>query len=95
MKTMNFPHFNAEASLGPTRGVYGGNADFGSSSGVLPMLAKQCTNCETVGGFGRIRGVGRRSCCQQVWNPITKRLELSCWFESCTPDRVSNGFFSF
>ena len=47
---MKLPQFNAEASLGPTRGVYGGNADFGSSSGVLPMLAKQCTNCETVGG---------------------------------------------
>ena len=92
---MKLPQFNAEASLGLTRRIYRGNADFGGPSGVVPMLGKQCGNCETVGGFGSIRGVGRRSCCQQVWNPITKRLELSCWFESCTPDRVSSGLFSF
>jgi len=93
---MKLPQFNAEASLGLTRHIYCGDADFvGGSAGVEPTLGKQCTNCETVGGFGGIRGVGRRSCCQQVWNPLTKRLELSCWFESCTPDRVSNGLFSF
>jgi hypothetical protein len=92
---MNLPHFNAEASLGPARSVYGRNADFGAPGGVVPMLGTQCGNCEVVGGFGGIRGVGRRSCCQQVWNPITKRLELSCWFESCTPDLVSSGLFSF
>ena len=93
---MKFPQFNAEASLGLRNGRYEANTVFGRSGPeVLPMLAKQCTNCEIVGGFGGIRGVGRRSCCQQVWNPLTKRLELSCWFESCTPDRVSNGLFSF
>ena len=93
---MKLPQFNAEASLGLTRRTCRGNADFvGGSGEVVPMLGKQCGNCEVVGGFGSIRGVGRRSCCQQVWNPITKRLELSCWFESCTPERVSSGLFSF
>jgi hypothetical protein len=94
---MNLPQFNADASLGAPKGRYQANHVFARSGGlgILPMLGKQCGNCETVGGFGGIRGVGRRSCCQQVWNPITKRLEQSCWFESCTPDRVSNGLFSF
>ncbi len=94
---MNLPQFNADASLGSPNGRYEANAVFCRSRGVevVPMLGKQCGNCEVVGGFGGIRGVGRRSCCQQVWNPITKRLELSCWFESCTPDRVSSGLFSF
>jgi len=94
---MNLPQFNAEAALRPRNGSYEANTVFGRSGGleVFPMLGKQCGNCEVVGGFGGIRGVGRRSCCQQVWNPITKRLELSCWFESCTPDLVSNGLFSF
>ncbi len=75
---MKLPRFNAATSLGPTRHSYRGNTDFGRSGEVLPMLGKQCGNCEVVGGFGGIRGVGRRSCCQQVWNPITKGLELSC-----------------
>jgi len=93
---MKLPQFNAEASLRPTKRSYLGNAAFARSGGlVLPMLGKQCGNCEVVGGFGGIRGVGRRSCCQDVWNPITKRVERSCWFESCTPDRVSSGLFSF
>jgi hypothetical protein len=93
---MKLPQFNAEASLGPRNGSYEAITVFGRSGAeVLHMLAKQCTNCETVGGFGGIRGVGRRSCCQQVWNPVTKRLELSCWFESCTPEPVSSGLFSF
>ncbi len=94
---MKLPKFNAEASLGPPKGGYQASTVFGRSGRpeVLPMLGKQCSNCEIVGGFGSIRGVGRRSCCQQVWNPITKRLELSCWFESCTPDLASSGLFSF
>jgi hypothetical protein len=77
---MNMPGFDAESALGPTKGTYRANTVFGRSGGleVLPMLGKQCGNCEVVGGFGGIRGVGRRSCCQQVWNPITKGLELSC-----------------
>jgi hypothetical protein len=89
--------FNAEVAIGPSKGRYQAIAVSGPSSGaeVLPMLGKQCGNCEIVGGFGRIRGVGRRSCCQQVWNPITKRVEQSCWFESCIPDRVSSGLLSF
>ena len=94
---MNIPGFNAEASLYPPKARYKLNNVFGRSGGaeVVPMLAKTCTNCETVGGFGRIRGVGRRSCCQQVWDPIAKRYTLSCWFESCTPEAVSSGLFSF
>jgi hypothetical protein len=94
---MKLPQFNAEAALGLPKGRYQANISFGTSGGakVVPMLGKQCTNCETVGGFGGIRGVGRRSCCQQIWNPLTKRLELSCWFESCTPEAVSSGLFSF
>jgi len=94
---MKLPQFNAEASLCPATCRYQASIVYGQPGGheVLPMLAKQCTNCETVGGFGSIRGVGRRSCCQQVWDPIAKRYELSCWFESCTPDLVSSGLFSF
>jgi len=94
---MKLPQFTAEAALGLPKGGYQADTVFGASGGaeVVPTLAKTCTNCETVGGFGRIKGVGRRSCCQQVWNPITKRLELSCWFESCTPDLASSGLFSF
>jgi hypothetical protein len=94
---MKTPGFFAEAALGSCSDAYEATTVFRRSGRreVLPMLAKQCTNCETVGGFGSIRGVGRRSCCQQVWNPITKRLELSCWFESCTPERVASGLFSF
>jgi hypothetical protein len=94
---MKTPGFFAEAALAPCESGYQANTVFGRSSRpeVLPMLAKQCGNCEIVGGFGGIRGVGRRSCCRQVWNPITKRIEMSCWFESCTPDRVSSGLLSF
>jgi len=44
---MKLPQFNAEASLGLTRRIYLGNADFvGKSGGVEPMLGKQCGNCE-------------------------------------------------
>lgn len=88
---MKMPGFNAEASLDPATDIYKGNTVFGSSGAVevLPMLGKQCGNCELVGGLGGIRGVGMRSCCQNVWkwNPITNKLELSqqCWFESCSP----------
>jgi hypothetical protein len=94
---MKLPQFTAEAALGMPQGRYKASPVFGTSGGaeVVPTLAKTCTNCETVGGFGSIRGVGRRSCCQQVWNPLTKRFDLSCWFESCTPEAVSSGLFSF
>ena len=93
---MNLPQFTAEASLRPSQSRYQADTAFGRPGGseVLPTLGKQCGNCEVVGAFGSIRGVGRRSCCQQVWNPITKRMELSCWFESCTPDRAANGLLS-
>jgi len=98
---MNLPRFNAEASLGRGRSIYRGNAIYGGSGGIeiLPMLAKECGNCEVVGRFGGIRGVGRRSCCQDqwIWNPITHRLEKSttCWFESCSPEVLSNPWLSF
>jgi len=94
---MNVPQFHAEASLGPTVGTYGGNAVVGRSDGtaILPMLGKTCTNCETTGGLGSIRGIGVRSCCQQQWqwNPITHRYEpvTSCWFESCSPYGLTSG----
>ena len=93
---MNLPQFTAEASLAPAISIFtGGNALDGRSSGleVLPMLAT-CGNCEVVGGFGRIRGVGRRSCCQRTWDPIEKRIVTTCWFESCTPDVVANPWSS-
>ncbi len=37
---MNLPHFNAQASLGPTMGIYRGNAVFGELDAVkvLPVL---------------------------------------------------------
>lgn len=98
---MNMPGFNAESSLDPTMGIYRGRAIFGRSGtgDVLPMLEKQCGNCETVGRLGSIRGIGLRSCCQKVWtwNPITKKLELSenCWFERCTPEAVRNPWLTF
>jgi hypothetical protein len=49
---MKLPQFNAEASLGPATCRYQASIVYGQPGGheVLPMLAKQCTNCETVGG---------------------------------------------
>lgn len=94
---MRMPGFDAELSLGPATGRYRGKTAFGGSrSGeVMPMLEKQCGNCEPlVGGFG-----GIRSCCQKVWkwNPASKKLELSwdCTFESCTPAPKVNRWFTF
>jgi hypothetical protein len=76
---MNLPRFHASASLGPTIGTYRGDAVPGRSGGaeIFPMLEKSCTNCEIVGGFGGIRGVGTRSCCQTEWkwNPTTHQYE--------------------
>lgn len=93
---MNLPQFSGEASLGPTMGTYRGNAISGRSNaiGVLPMLGTPCGNCEVIGGLGSIRGVGRRSCCQQVWscNPMPCHLSQSCWFESCSPDIAESAF---
>jgi hypothetical protein len=42
---MKLPQFNAESSLGPTKGIYRGNAVLGGSGGIVPMLKKQrsCT----------------------------------------------------
>jgi hypothetical protein len=92
---MNFPQFSAEASLGLAIGTYQGNAVGGRSSGpeVQPMLAS-CSNCELVGGWGRIRGVGMRSCCRSTWDPIEKRVVTTCWFESCTPVVEANPWFA-
>jgi hypothetical protein len=44
---MNLPHFNAQASLGPTMGIYGGNAVFGElgAGKVLPVLLRY--NCDS------------------------------------------------
>jgi hypothetical protein len=97
---MKLPRFAAEVSLGPRVGTYRGNAVFAGLSGigVLPMLGIQCTNCEIVGGFGGIRGVGRRSCCQEVWScdPLPCHLSQTCWSESCSPDTASSGLtFAF
>jgi hypothetical protein len=94
---MNLPQFNAEASLGPSIGIYRANALSSRSGrlGVLAALGTTCGNCETVGGFGGIRGAGRRSCCREVYNPITKRIETSCWFESCAPGLATGGLLSF
>lgn len=97
---MKLPKFDAEASLRPTIGFYGGTSASASSPGgeVLPALAS-CTNCAVVGGLGGIRGVGARSCCETVWtiNPRTGQYEpvQSCWTESCAPDVTSNSWMSF
>ena len=95
---MNVPKFNAEVTLGQGITAYRGKAAYGGSrgNGVLPMLPAQCTGCEIVGGFGRIRGVGRRSCCQDQWICDPRcHMSTTCWFESCTPDIVGNTWLSF
>jgi hypothetical protein len=94
---MKLPGFNADASLSQSQGLYR-RSPFPTgrdAAEVLPVLGKTCSNCETVGGFGSIRGAGRRSCCEQVRNPLTKRVETNCWFESCTPERAKSGLLSF
>jgi len=99
---MNMPGFDAESSLGPATGRYRARAPSGGAGvgAVLPMLDDDlCGNCETVGTFGGIHGVGRRSCCRKSWryDPITKRYEpsWSCWFESCTAEATRNRWLSF
>lgn len=98
---MSIPGFNADASLGPTRGTYRRQVAFDGSATatVLPMAAKTCGKCEVVGAFGTIRGVGRRACSRTVWkyDPITKRYTQTTeqWFESCTPEREVNRWFRF
>ena len=97
---MNLPQFNAAASFGPATGNYQGRAVWvrSPSAQVLPMMAS-CTNCEVVGRFGSIRGVGERSCCDTVWtiNPKTGNYEpvQVCWSEPCTPGVVPNPLMSF
>jgi hypothetical protein len=92
---MSLPGFGAESSLHAPATHYAGSVGTGrwGTSIVAPALPI-CGGCETVGGIGSIMGVGRRSCCQQVWkfDPITKRLARtwSCWFEQCTPQRAAS-----
>jgi len=59
---MKLPQFTAEAALDLPQGKYQANPVFGTSGGaeVVPTLAKQCTNCETVGAFGRKMGVASK-----------------------------------
>lgn len=95
---MRLPQFNAEASLSGAAGKYQeSSAARGSGrAAVVPMLGKSCSNCEVVGGFGRIRGVGQRSCCQQTYVCDPKcHAVTSCWFESCTPEVAPSPWFSF
>jgi len=94
---MKLPGFNAAASLGSISGMHLGSAVSKGADGlqVLPALGKTCTNCAIVGGFGTIKGIGQRSCCQPVYNPITHTTETSCWFESCTPEQSIGGLLSF
>jgi hypothetical protein len=63
---MNLPQFNAEASLGPTLGIYRGKAVYGRSGAVevLPMLPRRPTiddeeNCR-IGCGGN--GCGEHGC---------------------------------
>jgi len=98
---MSIPGFNAELSLGALERSYRESAvpDRTGDVRVLPMLDDICGNCEIVGGFGTIKGVGIKSCCRKVfaYDPITKRYTQtwSCWFERCTPERVVNPWFTF
>lgn len=98
---MSIPGFNAELSLGVAEGAYRVSAVLARSYAVrvLPMLDDVCGNCETVGRFGGISGVGRMSCCRKTWryDPITKRYSptWSCWFESCSPEATVNRWLSF
>jgi hypothetical protein len=58
---MNLPQFNAEASLGPTLGIYRGKAVYGGSGAVevLPMLPRR----PTIDTSGRcFRGDGESGC---------------------------------
>jgi len=51
---MNMPGFNADSSLGPTTGVYPGNAVLGRSDGIVPMLKKQRSCTTRYAGFNII-----------------------------------------
>ena len=58
---MNIPQFNAEASLGPTLGIYRGKATFGGissegSGGVIPQLRFQSD--PDLGAYLRCRANG-------------------------------------
>ena len=67
---MSIPGFNAELSLRATEDTYRASAVLARSFAVrvLPMLDDDvCGKCETVGRFGGISGVGRRSCCRKTW----------------------------
>lgn len=98
---MRIPGFNAESSIPSTSNGFRAKAFSGTSgsASVMPMLDNAyCGNCETVGGFGRIRGVGRRSCCRDTWvRDASGRLVRStrCWFESCSGEASSGGLLSF
>ncbi len=98
---MSIPGFNAELSLSAVEKAYTASGVMANSNAVrvLPMLDNICGNCETVGGFGGISGVGRRSCCRKqfTYDPITKRYTQtwSCWFESCTAEAKVNRWLSF
>ena len=48
------PGFNADSSLGPTTGVYPGNAVLGRSDGIVPMLKKQRSCTTRYAGFNII-----------------------------------------
>ncbi len=61
MNTMNIPGYTAEASLGPTLGIYRGNAVFsgvtsGGNGGVIPQLRFQSD--PDVGAYLRCRANG-------------------------------------
>lgn len=97
---MRLPQFTAEESLARSGASFQtGLADAQSgAAGVLPALPV-CGNCETVGGFGGIRGVGRMSCCERVCTVIPGTTQLqcywNCWFQSCSPEVTSNAWMSF
>jgi hypothetical protein len=82
--------FAALASALPT-GFDPSAVEGNGSLGPMP-LETLCSNCRSVGGLGRIGGVGQRSCCRRafVYDPVTKTYTQRwvCWFESCTPDAI-------
>jgi hypothetical protein len=88
---MTLPQFNAKASLGPVAGFYSVLSN-STGNAVLPMLAKQCTNCEVVGRFPGIGGAGFRSCCQPVLScvPAPCHVVENCWIESCLPQPIGS-----
>jgi hypothetical protein len=85
------------AALGAAPLDLAGDVGFFTGVGGSPvLLPAQCGDCESVGGFAGLHGVGRKACSRRMWrwNPATERYELTTmsWFEPCTPEPVAAQF---